>query len=493
MATSEPGTAQPKAEEQQVSGGKEGVVVGVSRGVPAWGQHSGLSHPWVGLESPQSTPKPSSDELPPIPYEIWGSITPPHTLMRVPSCPQSIGTRVASLPLVSSAYDMVSTAYASTKESHPYVKSVCDAAEKGVKTLTAAAVSGAQPILTKLEPQISTANEYACKGLDKLEEKLPILQQPPEKVTGWGEVGKHTRGPLHTMAGAKDAVTSRVTGMMDMTKGAVQGSVELTKSAVSSGVSTVMGSTVGQMVVSGMGSVLEKSEELVDHYLPMTDEELAKLATAVEGFETEQQKQQQSYFVRLGSLSTKLRHRALQHSLDKLQSARRSSQDVLAQLQRTLDLVEQLKQGMDQKLQGGQEKLQQMWLEWSKKQPGGGKDMVPPEPVESGTLALLQGLTQQLQSSCQPLVSSLQGLPASIQDKAGQVRHNVEELRAALASATSLQDVTGSVLAQARAHATKARQLMDELVEHVAHNTPLTWLVGPFAPSGQHLVDLETK
>ncbi|NXF55465.1 PLIN3 protein, partial [Oceanites oceanicus] len=438
---------------------------------------------------------------------------------------QSIGTRVASLPLVSSAYGMVSTAYASTKESHPYVKSVCDVAEKGVKTLTAAAVSGAQPILTKLEPQISTANEYACKGLDKLEEKLPILQQPTEKlisdtkqlvtstVTGAKDV------LTSTMAGAKDVVTSRVTGVMDMTKGAVQGSMELTKSAVSSGVSTVMGSTVGQMVVSGMGSVLEKSEELVDHYLPMTDEELADLATAVEGFETEQQKQQQSYFVRLGSLSTKLRHRALQHSLGKLQSARRSSQDVLAQLQHTLDLVEHLKQGMDQKLQGGQEKLQQMWLEWSKKQPGGGKDLVPPEvgeelgvpgatrgvcvsphhplvplqPVESGTLALLQGLTQQLQSSCQPLVSSLQGLPASIQDTAGQVRHNVEELRAALASAASLQDVTASVLAQARARVTKARQLMDELVEHVAHNTPLTWLVGPFAPSGQRLVDLEMQ
>ncbi|NXK09077.1 PLIN3 protein, partial [Herpetotheres cachinnans] len=437
---------------------------------------------------------------------------------------QSIGMRVANLPLVSSAYGMVSTAYTSTKESHPYVKSVCDAAEKGVKTLTAAAVSGAQPILTRLEPQISTANEYACKGLDKLEEKLPILQQPPEKlisdtkqlVTSTMTGAKDVL--TSTMAGAKDAVTSRVTGVMDMTKGAMQGSVELTKSAVSSGVSTVMGSTVGQMVVSGMGSMLEKSEELVDHYLPMTDEELAKLATAVEGFETEQQKQQQSYFVRLGSLSTKLRHRALQHSLGKLQSARRSSQDVLAQLQRTLDLVEHLKQGMDQKLQGGQEKLQQMWLEWSKKQPGGGKDLVPPEvggrqggpgvtrcplaphhplvppqPVETGTLALLQGLTQQLQSSCQPLMSSLQGLPTSIQDMAGQVRHNVEELRTALASAASLQDVTGSVLAQARAHATKARQLMDELVEHVAHNTPLTWLVGPFTPSGQQLVDLEMK
>ncbi|NXO96993.1 PLIN3 protein, partial [Certhia brachydactyla] len=397
---------------------------------------------------------------------------------------QSIGTRVANLPLVSSAYDMVSSAYTCTKESHPYVRSVCDAAEKGVRTLTAAAASGAQPLLTRLEPQISTANELACKGLDKLEEKLPILQQPPQKIISDTKqlVTSTVTGAkdvlTSTVAGAKDAVSSRVTGVMDMTKGAVQGGVELTRSAVSSGVSTV-----GQMVASGVDSVLGKSEELVDHYLPMTDEELAKLATAVEGFEPEQQKQQQSYFVRLGSLSTKLRHRALQHSLGKLQCARQSSQDLLAQLQGTLDLVEHLRQGVDQRLQGGQEKLQQLWLEWRKKQPGGGTEQVPPEAVESGTLSMLQGLTQQLQSSCQPLVSSLQGLPTSIQDTAGQVRHNVEELRAVLASVTSLQDVTGPVLARARSHATKARQLMDELVEHVAFNTPLTWLVGPFAPS----------
>lgn len=62
-------------------------------------------------------------------------------------------SRVANLPLVSSTYDMVSTAYTSTKENHPYLKSVCDVAEKGVKTLTSVAVSGAQPLLTKLEPQ----------------------------------------------------------------------------------------------------------------------------------------------------------------------------------------------------------------------------------------------------------------------------------------------------------------------------------------------------
>uniref|UniRef100_A0A8C6X5J2 Adipose differentiation-related protein n=1 Tax=Naja naja TaxID=35670 RepID=A0A8C6X5J2_NAJNA len=84
-----------------------------------------------------------------------------------------IADRVASLPLVRSAYDMVSAAYTSTKESYPYMKSVCDMAEKGVKTIASVVVSSAQPILNKLEPQISTANEYALKGLDKLEEKLP--------------------------------------------------------------------------------------------------------------------------------------------------------------------------------------------------------------------------------------------------------------------------------------------------------------------------------
>ncbi|NWH42412.1 PLIN3 protein, partial [Chloropsis hardwickii] len=92
-------------------------------------------------------------------------------------------SRVASLALVSCACGAVASAYGRTKERHPCVRSVCSVAEKGVKTLTAAAASGARPLLTRLEPQISAANELACKGLDKLEEKLPILQQPPERVT----------------------------------------------------------------------------------------------------------------------------------------------------------------------------------------------------------------------------------------------------------------------------------------------------------------------
>lgn len=81
-----------------------------------------------------------------------------------------------------------------------------------------------------------------------------------------------------TVTGAKDAVTNTVTGMVDKTKEAVQGGVEMTRSAVATGVNTVMGSSVGQMVASSVDAVLGKSEELVELYLPMTDEELGEMA-----------------------------------------------------------------------------------------------------------------------------------------------------------------------------------------------------------------------
>ncbi|XP_032992441.1 perilipin-3-like isoform X1 [Lacerta agilis] len=410
--------------------------------------------------------------------------------------PKNVADRVANLPLVSSAYNMVSAAYTSTKESHPYVKSVCDVAEKGVKTIASAAASGAQPILSKLEPQISTANEFACKGLDKLEENLPILQQPTDKIiSGTKDLVTSTvtgakDAISSTVSGAKDAVASTVTGMVDRTKEAVQGGVEMTRSAVTSGVNTVMGSSVGQMVTSGVDAVLGKSEQLVDHYLPMTDEELAKLATSVEGFEiatVEQQKEQKSYFVRLGSLSTKVRRRAYQHSLGKLRDAKQSTQDALAQLHQTIELMEHVKQGMDQKFQSGQEKVHQMWKQWSQNQsPELSQKNVPePEQIETQALEVSRGLAQQLQSATMTLVSNLQGLPANLQEKVGLLRQNAEDIRLAFGSAKSFRDLSGTILAQSREKASKLRELTDELMDDVLQNAPLSWLVGPFAASGK--------
>lgn len=71
---------------------------------------------------------------------------------------------MANLALVSCACGAVASAYGRTKERLPCVRSVCDAAEKGVKTLTAAAASGAQPLLTRLEPQSECGEGTAPHG-----------------------------------------------------------------------------------------------------------------------------------------------------------------------------------------------------------------------------------------------------------------------------------------------------------------------------------------
>ncbi|XP_048470144.1 perilipin-2-like [Rhincodon typus] len=411
---------------------------------------------------------------------------------------QNVVDRVTNLPLVSSAYEMVSAAYNSTKENHPYVKTICDVAEQGVKTITAMAASGTKPIMDKLEPQITAANEYACKSLDKLEEKLPILQQStPQVVADTKELVSST------ITGAKDAVSNTVTGakntvtgVVDMAKGAVHGSIEKTKSVMADGVDAAMASKVGQMVVTGVDSALNKSEEIVDYYLPMTEEELAQLATPVEGIEVAPAPKQ-SYYVRLGSLSSKVRHRAYQHSTSKMQKAKQSSHDIMVQLHNTMDLIELARKGADtanQKLHDVQKKLHQTWVDWQKnlaKEQVEEEGTPKPEQLESQTLTMARGLTQQLQTTCLTLVSNVHGLPQHIQDKVQQIRKTAETIHTSFSSANSFSDLSGQLLAQSREQMLKIRESMDGVMDYVLHNTPLNWLVGPFVPQPNECIESE--
>ncbi|CAM5115461.1 unnamed protein product [Eretmochelys imbricata] len=399
---------------------------------------------------------------------------------------QNLVSRVASLPLVSAACDMVSTTYTSIKETHPVIRSLCDVAETGVRTITSATVSGTQPILDQQEPQelLVSASDYACESLDKLEEKLPVLQQPDDQVASDAkELVSSTQtdakdAVCSTVTEAKDAVTS----MVGMAKGAVQESMEVTKPAVTGSMSTVMGSSMGQIIMSGVDLVLETSESLVDHYLPMTDEELAKLAVSLEG-PGEAPAEQRSYYVRLGSLSSTLRQRAYQHALGKMRQARQRTLEALSQLQQIIDLMEQ---ALGQKAHDGQEKLQQIWLECHKGQPGGSEDNGSPQPEEmvSQALATSHNLILQVWTTCHRLLPNIQGLPATLQEKVQQAYRNMGELQTSFSNVQSFQALSEGILTQTREKLTEAQESLDELLEYVVQNTPLTWIVGPFVPAG---------
>ncbi|KAM6033513.1 perilipin-2 isoform 2-T2 [Chlamydotis macqueenii] len=352
---------------------------------------------------------------------------------------QNIVSRVVKLPLVSSTYDMVSTAYITTKDNHPYLKSVCEIAEKGVKTITSVAVTSAMPIIQKLEPQIVVANNYACIGLDKIEERLPILNQPTDKVVANAKdvvVGAR-EAVTTTVTGAKETVAHTITGVVGKTKEAMQDSVEMTKSVVNGSISTVLGSRVVQMVSSGVDSALTKSETFVDQYLPLTEAELEIEAAKVEGFEVGVPKP--SYYIRLGSLSSKVRMRAYQQALNKVRDAKQKSQETISQLHHTVSLH-----------------------------------------VESRTLAIARSLTQQLQTTCLTLVSSLQGLPQNVQDQVYSVGSMAGDVYQSFRSASSFQELSESFLSTSKGQLKKMKESLDDVMDYLVNNTPLTWLVPDF-------------
>ncbi|XP_021505457.1 perilipin-2 [Meriones unguiculatus] len=406
----------------------------------------------------------------------------------------SVVTRVASLPLVSSTYELVSSAYVSTKDQHPYLRSVCEMAEKGVKTVTSVAVTSALPIIQKLGPQIAVANTYACKGLDRIEERLPILNQPTAEVVAnaKGAVTGAKEAVTTTVVGAKDSVASTITEMVDKTKGAVTGGVERTKSVVNGGINTVLGSRMVQLVSSGVENALAKSELLVDQYLPLTQEELEMEAKKVEGFDTVQKP---SYYVRLGSLSSKLRSRAYQQALGRVKDAKQKSQETISQLHSTVHLIEFARKNVhsaNQKIQGAQDKLYISWVEWKRSIGYDDTDESHcAEHIESRTLAIARNLTQQLQTTCQTLLSNVQGLPQHIQDQAKRAGATAGDLYSVFRNATSFKEVSDGVLASSKGQLQKMKESLDDVMDYLVNNTPLNWLVGPFYPQSAESQSIE--
>ncbi|NXF70772.1 PLIN3 protein, partial [Sclerurus mexicanus] len=149
-----------------------------------------------------------------------------------------------------------------------------------------------------------------------------------------------------------------------------------------------------------------------------------------------------------------------------------------------LPQIEVLKQGFDQKLQEGQEKLHQMWLDWSRKclKESGDESSAEPEEMESLALLLACKITEQLQMTCSKIVLAIQGLPSSLQNKVQQSLGAIKELYAAFSVAKSFQDLSSSVLSQSQRKLAVIQEYMEELLDYLKNNTPLSWLVGPFSP-----------
>ncbi|XP_028270165.1 perilipin-2-like isoform X2 [Parambassis ranga] len=187
---------------------------------------------------------------------------------------QSAASRLTKLPAVRSACSKLSLLYKNTKNSHPSVQFVCGVLESGVTTLGTAAFSRVSPVIDKLEPQMSIANDFACKSLDWLENSLPVLQSPTDMIVATA------RNKVHEIQGV---VSIAATGTVERVQHTV--TWVMSRLYVHDAANLLVMERALSVVTKRLDAALSFSEALVDQVLPPTDEDKGGGAHLVEGFE----------------------------------------------------------------------------------------------------------------------------------------------------------------------------------------------------------------
>nr|XP_028569903.1 uncharacterized protein LOC114588662 [Podarcis muralis] len=129
---------------------------------------------------------------------------------------------------------------------------------------------------------------------------------------------------------------------------------------------SVLTCRICQLFVRTVDRLLDKSEELMDHYLPLTEEEIGNLKKAVAEIEdTSIDHRMQACLVRINDLSNKLRQRAYMMALSKLRFTRRSTQASINQLHETLEVIDQVQHRAELEIGPSNERMSMICVEWS--------------------------------------------------------------------------------------------------------------------------------
>ncbi|XP_070592291.1 perilipin-3-like [Erythrolamprus reginae] len=331
-----------------------------------------------------------------------------------------------------------------------------------------------EPLLHIFEPQLSFANMFACRNLYRLQHKYPIMQQTVDQIMTNAIESIYTK-----LTEVKDIMDT----MLDISIEAAAESVEVTLCSARSAVDTIMDIDMAQMMASSVDKIIFKSDDLLEHFLPITDEEFFAIAFSDRSgaASLENQEGEPTYYRRLSSLSMKLCSRAYQHSRIKIKLG---AEQALLQLEQLFYLLKYTKEELDYKVHRGHEKMYQMWKEWYKGEPkqdqSNGANQTE---MESHSLATSYTVAQKMQEVCQNVLTNLQSLPEHLQHKVQQAQCDLTELQAVLSTATSFQDLPSGFMKETTEKINKARKALFEVMEYIAKYTCQPWVEGPYCPA----------
>ncbi|KAL6479225.1 hypothetical protein MHYP_G00126580 [Metynnis hypsauchen] len=203
---------------------------------------------------------------------------------------QNVFVRLRKLPSINVTFEVIGRSYSSAKAANPFLSSVCGVCEDGMRSAGSLAARSVQPAVHMLQPQLVAANSLACRGLDRLEEKMPALDFPPAKLAS---------------------------GIGDLVSSAVQ----------SPAVQYVLSSKISQLAEEGADTALTFTERLVNYILPASSEEKEEAALEVQKSNVSTAGTKPG-FRRLGSLASTVWRRAYGQTAAWLQQTKSQGQQL---------------------------------------------------------------------------------------------------------------------------------------------------------------------
>jgi len=196
-------------------------------------------------------------------------------------------SRFASLPIINSAISFATDGYSRIKGYNSLVSATLSKAEQSIIFVA----TTAKPVIDKLEKPISIADNIACQGLDKLEEKVPALKKSPEEIKD--DTKKLFEGSVHRIEDIRKYGNDKFRGFKDYGYNKVNG---------------VLDSPYIKAFLKSIDTAIDLTNNAVDHYLP---------AAANEPRIDDSTKSQQTLVIRMSHLSEKMRRRMYNQFLSK--------------------------------------------------------------------------------------------------------------------------------------------------------------------------------
>ncbi|NXG54825.1 PLIN1 protein, partial [Hemiprocne comata] len=345
------------------------------------------------------------------------------------SAKENVLQRVLQLPVVSSTCESLQRTYVSTKEAHPLMASVCQVYERGVQGAGALAMWSVEPVVRRLEPQFTVANNLACRGLDHLEEKIPALHYPVDKLAC--ELKDTISTPLQS---AKSTIGNSMDKIMEL---AAEG-YEATKSTVETTAKYARRNSVSQMAAAGVDTALGGLEKLMDYLLPEEDEVAdekpketcgsavkvsQQLPSAPSAPSTPSTPSAPSTLGRIGALVSSVSYRAYQQTTQGLQHAKVKGQElatwvpILGNLAKPSAPEAPRAQGDGQSTTDGWLSRRQSKAPEQKQEKAGKKDDNHTKEAGDGP-GLVGSVAHNLQNACASGISSVKKVPAVAWDAA---------------------------------------------------------------------------